>query len=54
MKNPGQERLRRLMRQHHSHHPWRLEDRDFRDGAQLILHTAALQLFIALRMLINL
>ena len=26
MKNPGQERLRRLMRQYHRHHPWRLED----------------------------
>lgn len=26
MKNPSQERLRRLMRQYHSHHPWRLED----------------------------
>ncbi len=26
MKNPNQERLRRLMRQYHRHHPWRLED----------------------------
>jgi hypothetical protein len=26
MKNPNQERLRRLMRQYHRHHLWRLED----------------------------
>lgn len=25
MKNPNRERLRRLMRQYHRHHPWRLE-----------------------------